>query len=419
MPDQPDRRDQRTPHRRALSRRAVLGGFALGGAAAVTGSAGPAGALVRAGGTPAEDPAGAPSLGSVVEPFRGVHQAGIATALQAHATFVALDLRPGVDRGALARLMVLLTDDIDRLSQGRPALADPEPELASVPARLTVTVGFGRGLLRAAGLADQTPAWLADGLPSFAIDRLQQRWSGGDLVLQVAAEDPMTISHALRVLLTDADPFARVRWVQQGFHRPAHTSPGGTGRNLMGQLDGTVNPESGSADFDSVVWIDRGPAWLSGGSALLVRRIAMDLKAWGAMDLAGKEQSIGRRLSDGAPLTGGTEFSAPDYTATDDNGFLVIPPTAHIRRAHARAPGERLLRRPYNYDDGIGPDGEADAGLIFAAYMADPAQQYVPIQRRLAKADVLNVWTTPIGSALFAVPRGVADGEYLGQALLG
>jgi dye decolorizing peroxidase len=339
--------------------------------------------------------------------------------MQAVATFVALDLRRGVDREALVRLMVLLTDDIDRLSQGRPALADPEPELATVPARLTVTVGFGYGLLRAAGLREQAPSWLADGLPSFQIDKLQDRWSGGDLVLQVAAEDPMTISHALRVLLADADPFASVRWVQHGFHRPAHTSPGGTGRNLMGQLDGTVNPAVGSQDFDSVVWIDQGPPWLTGGCAMLVRRIAMDLRAWGAMDLAGKEESIGRRLSDGAPLTGGTEFSAPDYEATDDNGFSVIAPTAHMRRAHPHSPRERLLRRPFNYDDGIAKDGAPDAGLIFAAYMADPAAQYVPIQRRLAQADVLNVWTTPIGSALFAVPRGLAADEYLGQALLG
>ena len=360
-----------------------------------------------------------PALGDVVEPFRGPHQSGIATPMQATATFVALDLRDDVDRDALIRMMVLLTDDIDRLSQGTPALADPQPELATVPARLTVTVGYGLGALVAAGLEDQAPAWLAAGLPEFSIDKLQKRWSDGDVILQVAAEDPVTVSHALRVLLTDADPFATVRWIQSGFHRPANTTPGGTGRNLMGQVDGTVNPTSGTEDFDDVVWVPDGPSWLVGGTAMLVRRIAMDLKTWGAMDLVGKEESIGRRLSDGAPLTGGDEFTAPDYEAVDENGFLVIPPTSHMRRAHATAPAERILRRPYNYDDGFAGDGTADAGLIFAAYMADPMAQYVPIQKRLAAADVLNVWTTPIGSALFAVPRGVQEGEYIGQALLG
>ena len=88
-----------------------------------------------------------PALGDAVEPFRGPHQAGIATPMQATATFVALDLRDDVDRDALIRMMVLLTDDIDRLSQGTAALADPQPELATVPARLTVTVGYGRGAL--------------------------------------------------------------------------------------------------------------------------------------------------------------------------------------------------------------------------------------------------------------------------------
>ena len=51
--------------------------------------------------------------------------------------------------------------------------------------------------------------------------------------------------------------------------------------------------------------------------------------------------------------------------------------------------------------------------------MADPIAQFVPIQERLATSDVLNIWTTPIGSALFAVPGGVQPGEYIGQALLG
>ena len=51
--------------------------------------------------------------------------------------------------------------------------------------------------------------------------------------------------------------------------------------------------------------------------------------------------------------------------------------------------------------------------------MADPQAQFVPIQRRLAEADVLNVWTTPVGSALLAVPPGFSEGEYIGQTLLG
>ena len=217
------------------------------------------------------------------------------------------------------------------------------------------------------------------------------------------------MSHAVRVLLNDAGPFATVRWAQSGFHRPANTAPAGiTGRNLFGQVDGTVNPTPGTEDFADVVWLARRlrdadlargrlRRWWCGGS----RWTCGSGAGWTSMT---KEDSIGRRLSDGAPLTGGTEFTAPDYEAVDDNGFLVIPPTAHMRLAHAQAPVERILRRPYNYDDGIAADGTADAGLIFVAYQADPVAQFVPIQERLATSDVLNIWTTPIGSALFAVP---------------
>ncbi len=423
VPDQ-----QSAPPPAGVTRRGLLGALGIGVGGLAVGAA--AGYAVASEGDPAGGDSGSaasevgtvPVPGSTIEPFHGIHQAGVETPLQANAAFLALDLKDDVDREALVRLMRLLTDDVERLSEGRPALADPQPELAVVPARLTVTVGFGMGLLEAAGLTDQAPAWLAAGLPSFSIDKLQDRWSGGDLLLQVAAEDPVTVSHATRVLLNDAGPFATVRWAQSGFHRPANTAPAGiTGRNLFGQVDGTVNPTPGTGDFADVVWLGAGsgtPTWLEGGSSIVVRRVAMDLRVWGGLDVMTKEDSIGRRLSDGAPLTGGTEFTAPDYEAVDDDGFLVIPPTAHMRLAHAQAPAERILRRPYNYDDGIAADGTADAGLIFVAYQADPVTQFVPIQERLATSDVLNIWTTPIGSALFAVPRGTQPGEYLGQSLL-
>lgn len=398
-----------------LSRRGLLGGLALGTGGLMVGAA--TGYAVAASPDGEPEPGSIPELGSAVIPCHGAHQAGLDTPMAANATFVALDLMPEADRESLVRMMRLLTDDIVRLTEGRPALADPQPELAAVPARLTVTVGFGLGLLRAAGLASEAPHWLRKGLPSFTVDKLTPQWSGGDVLLQVAAEDPVTVSHAVRVLVTDSRPFATVRWSQSGFHRPAGTAPVGvTGRNLMGQVDGTVNPQLGSDDFDRVVWEppDSEPAWLRGGTAAVVRRIAMDLTTWGGLDETAKEEAMGRRLSDGAPLTGGTEFTGPDFEATNDLGLPVIGDTAHIRLAHPQAADERILRRPYNYDD-----GPQDAGLIFAAYMANPATQFIPIQRRLADLDVMNLWTTPIGSALFAIPAGFSEGEYIGQTLLG
>ncbi|MFB4414257.1 Dyp-type peroxidase domain-containing protein, partial [Pantoea sp. ANP04] len=80
-------------------------------------------------------------------PFYGAHQAGITTEPQTHATYIALNLRDALDCESLGRLLRLLSDDAARLTQGQAALADTEPELGAVPARLTVTFGFGPKLV--------------------------------------------------------------------------------------------------------------------------------------------------------------------------------------------------------------------------------------------------------------------------------
>ncbi|MFC7714020.1 Dyp-type peroxidase [Nonomuraea recticatena] len=346
---------------------------------------------------------GAATLAELIEPFDGLHQAGIATTPQTHAVFVGFDLLRTTRKEAIVRLLRLLTDDARRLTQGRPALADTEPELALTPARLTVTFGFGPGLFRAAGLDSPVKA-----LPAFTTDRLQKRWSGGDLLVQICADDNLTVSHALRMIVKDARSFTRVRWTQRGFRQ----SSGTVNRNLMGQVDGTVNP----TDLDRAVWISDGP--LRGGTTLVLRRIRMELETWDAADRVAREFTIGRRLADGAPLTGRAERDEPDFEKVNALGFPVISESAHIRRARVSDPGMRILRRPYNYDDGLAPDGRSDSGLLFASYQADIDHQFVPVQRNLAEADLLNEWITPIGSAVFAIPPGCSPSGWIGDSLL-
>ncbi|HEX6970380.1 MAG TPA: Dyp-type peroxidase [Micromonosporaceae bacterium] len=396
-----------------VSRRRLLTGGALVAGAAL------AGAAVGAAATAPDDRSAVPAadLGGEFEPFIGAHQAGIVTVAQAHAAFVAFDLRDGVDRAALARLMRLWTDDAARLTRGEAALADTEPELAAVPARLTVTFGFGPGVFRAAGLEHLRPPAVA-ALPPFPIDRLERAWSDGDLLVQICADDPLTVSHAQRMLVKDARPFCSVRWVQSGFlDRRGVRAVGETPRNLFGQVDGTVNP---SPDvFDQAVWVSEGPDWLRGGTTVVIRRIRLDLEGWDLLGRAERELVIGRRLDNGAPLTGRKEHDPPDFTATDEHGLPVIPEFAHIRRAHVGDERLRILRRSYNYDLPPAADGTADAGLIFVSYQADVERQFLPIQRRLAELDMLNRWTTPIGSAVFAVPPGCAPDGWIGDRLLG
>jgi dye decolorizing peroxidase len=118
-------------------------------------------------------------------------------------------------------------------------------------------------------------------------------------------------------------------------------------------------------------------------------------------------------------LTGTDEFDEPDFEAKTAIGFPVIPEFSHLRRARSENPDERIFRRGYNYDDPPPAGQISDSGLIFVSFQADVDRQFVPIQRRLADLDLLNEWTTPVGSAVFAVPPGCAAGGYIGETLLG
>ncbi|MBC7442366.1 MAG: Dyp-type peroxidase [Ramlibacter sp.] len=403
------------PARRRLSRRHLL----LGGAAAGIGAAGALGVdlAVKAGAAAPAHTAEPVFSGSDTVPFFGVHQAGVDTVPQAHASFVALRLHGEVDRAGLRRLMRILTDDAARLTQGDAALADSEPELAVVPARLTVTFGFGAALVARAGGA--APGWLKP-LPAFTVDRLEPAWTGGDLLLQIAADDPMTVAHATRMLLKDVRSFATVHWVQPGFRRSAGSEkPGTTMRNLFGQVDGTANPVSGTDDFDTLVWGPAGnPAWLAGGTGFVLRRISMDLDKWDRLDRSGRESALGRTLATGAPLTGEKERDEPDFAATTPLGFPVIPEYSHLRRARSEDRSQRIHRRGYNYDDTPTGTAVSNSGLLFVAFQADVDAQFVPIQQRLDTLDLLNQWITPIGSAVFAIPPGCTAGGFIGDTLL-
>ena len=192
-------------------------------------------------------------------------------------------------------------------------------------------------------------------------------------------------------------------------------------RNLFGQVDGTVQPDVHGLD-EALLWCGGDqPAWLREGSALVLRRIRMNLDTWDQVDRLSRENAIGRRLDTGAPVTappGADALAPPDLDAQDSLGFHIIDDGAHLRRAHAQAPHERFLRRPYSYDDPPAPGELSDSGLLFAAFMADPVRQFVPVQQRLAEKDLLNIWTTPVGSAVFAILPGAREGEILGEALL-
>lgn len=394
-------------------RQLLLGAAGLAGGSAIAGGAGAVAAEAYKRGFEAAEASGELKVGKARVPWSGKHQSGIETPAQAHAHFIALDLHPNITSDDMLRWMLLLTEDIAALASGDAVLADPSPELIAGAANLTVTIGFGPTLFTKLALEDKLPLGFKQ-LPAFKIDALQSEYCGGDVLLQVGADDLQILTHATRALLRDSDTFATVRWTQAGFTNAVGTNrPGATQRNLMGQVDGTDNPEFGSDAFKSQVWITDGPAWAVGGTQIAIRRIKMNLETWDTLGRPQKEQTIGRYLHNGAPLGGTHERDPIDFEATDENGLKVIPNFAHIRRASAQNLDELFFRRPFNYHD----LSNGESGLLWTAYAKNLDKQYVPVQQRLADFDLLNTWTTPVGSAVFAIARGIKPGEILAEEL--
>ncbi|WP_240969802.1 iron uptake transporter deferrochelatase/peroxidase subunit [Actinacidiphila epipremni] len=405
-----------------VSRRRLFGVAGAAGAVGLVGG-GAAGAAATAAGH--HDPVALTTVGSAHIPFEGARQAGIVQPAQARGHLVAFDLAPGADRRAAAALLRRWSDAVRSMTRAdrpaAPAAYDDQVAYDAGPASLTVTFGFGRSFFGRTGLGSALPEALAP-LPDFPGDHLDRTRSDGDLWVQIGADDALVAFHALRVLQKAARDTAAVRWQMNGFSRtPGATAHPMTGRNLMGQIDGTNNPKPTDPDFESRVFVPAhgSPAWMAGGSYAVVRRIRMLLDDWDHLPVARQEQVIGRRKSDGAPLSGGTETTPVDLAKFRPDGSLAIAGDAHIRvAAPASNSGAAMLRRSFSYHDGIGADGVPDAGLLFVAWQADPMRGFVPVQRKLDGADGLSRFLRHEASGLFAVPGGAGPGEYVGQRLL-
>ncbi|BFV58171.1 iron uptake transporter deferrochelatase/peroxidase subunit [Kitasatospora sp. CMC57] len=399
----------------SLSRRALLGSAGAGLAVGVAG-----GALGRQA-LAATAPSDGDALGRAAIPFHGPRQAGILQPAQARVQLAAFDLTEGAGRDGLRKLLQQWSATAARLARGEDApSAENQIALDAGPCSLTVTFGFGASLFDKAGLTDRRPAALAP-LPEFPGDAIDRARSDGDLWVQIGADDALVVFHALRVLQRQAAGTATLRWQMAGFGRtPGATPHPMTGRNLMGQVDGTNNPKPDQDGFDQKIFTAGGDGWPVGGTYAVVRRIRMLLDNWESLPTDRQERVIGRRKSDGAPLSGGTETTAVDLAARDADGALAVAPDAHVRvAAPASNGGATMLRRGFSYADGTLADGSPDAGLLFVAFQADPSKGFVPVQRKLARGDGLSRFLRHEASGLYAVPPGAAEGGYVGEFLFG
>jgi deferrochelatase/peroxidase EfeB len=363
-------------------------------------------------------------------PFYGPNQAGIVTPPQQRLFFGSLDLLND-DRGALQTLLERWSVAAPLLAAGKPVGAiEPGNRLAPPddtgeanelpPSKLTTTVGLGRSVFVDAqgrdrlGLARQLPPPLVP-IPAFSGgELLDPARSDGDIALQCCADDATVAFHAFRNLARIGRDLTSVRWTQLGFGRAASTGMQTTPRNLQGFRDGTNNLDATDAALmRRHVWVgpDDGPAWMTGGTYMVTRRIRMRIEHWDRSSLEDQEVTIGRTKLTGAPLTGVAEHDAPNLEALDATGALIIAEDAHIRlAAPAENGGLRILRRGYNFSDGIeAATGELDAGLFFIAMQRDPRRQFIPLQQRLGRHDALNEYIEHEAGALFAVVPGIAD----------
>ncbi|MDH5148808.1 iron uptake transporter deferrochelatase/peroxidase subunit [Brevibacterium casei] len=368
--------------------------------------------------------------------FFGRHQAGIVTEAQDRMCFAAVNVLTD-DRDELIDLLTQWTAAAANLSRGLPVVEDGvaggsrfAPPMDTGEAQglsaghLTVTIGFGRSLFTDAdgqdrfGIADRLPSGLIE-LPHFPGDRLDEARTGGDLCIQACADDPQVAVHAVRNLIRMGFGIVSTRWMQLGFGRTASTSPAQeTPRNLFGFKDGTANIRSDEEKaLGEHVWVRDG-SWMDDGCYLVARRIRMHIETWDRESLDGQEQIFGRTKMTGAPLSGGEEFTEPDFAMAGSANLPIIPTSSHVHLAHPKQNGGiRILRRGYNYADGADAQGNLDAGLFFIAFVADPAGDYVPMQNRLAKEDALSEYLLHTGSGLFAIPPGVNEGGWIGQTL--
>ncbi|MEE6167381.1 MULTISPECIES: iron uptake transporter deferrochelatase/peroxidase subunit [unclassified Mycolicibacterium] len=362
-------------------------------------------------------------------PFHAEHQSGILTPPPAEkqnfASHIAFDVT-AKDKAGLAQTFAALTERARFLTAGGtpPELGISQPPADSavlgpvIPADgLTVTVAVGASLFDGRyGLADRKPGKLKP-MTVFPNDFPDPQWSHGDVLLQLCANNPDTVHHALRDIMRTVRGRMQMRWRIDGYNSPSR--PSGTGRNLLGFKDGTGNPVS--TDAANLIWVTdpAEPAWSHGGSYMVVRLIRMLVEFWDRVSINEQERMFGRRRDSGAPLDGNNEFDSPDYAA--DAKGKTIPLDAHIRLANPRTPAtdnQRLLRRSYNYDLGVDRNGNMQSGHVFVCFQQDIDRQFETVQNRLNDEPLVD-YVQPFGGGYFFALPGLADDhDWYGRALL-
>ena len=242
-------------------------------------------------------------------------------------------------------------------------------------------------------------------LPPFAgDDNIDPTRLGGDVMLSAHSSDP-TVLTAVLADLTAMLPGARPRWEQLIFRG---NGEGTKARNPLGFMDGIVVPR-GDAELEKSVWIGSGA--LTGATVCVIRRLRIDTARFRAQTVEAREAIIGRRLGDGAPLSGGGPDDQVNLTAKTPEGEYLVPARSHSRGAHPSFTGSGLMfRRSYSFEN------EAEAGLVFISFQSE-LRTFTVTQQRLDEVDDLMKYVTPTASGTFLMLPGFSTRAPLGSSL--
>ncbi|QMV44098.1 iron uptake transporter deferrochelatase/peroxidase subunit [Cohnella cholangitidis] len=354
-------------------------------------------------------------------PMYGEHQAGIITPQQTYMYLASFRLTV-TDRDALIKVLRDWTKFSDLSTAGGTMRTGDNPllppsdtgETLDLPAsKLTVTFGFGPTFFSLDGkdrfgIAHKIPRFLKD-IPRMPSDNLDPLMSGGDICIQVCAEDQQVAFHALRNFIRLSMGSATLNWMQEGFISGGQS--GQTPRNLFGFKDGTANALHQTPDgYKDVVWAGEDePDWMRGGTYMAYRKVRMFLEVWDRSSLSDQEDTFGRYKESGAAYGKKGEFDTPDPAQ--------MPIASHVRLA--KESKQLIHRRGYSYTAGVDPrTGNVDAGLLFISYQRNPEEQLLPMLKLMQSKDALNEYVSHVASGLFACPGGLREGQYIGQTIL-
>lgn len=365
--------------------------------------------------------------------FYGLHQAGIVTPRPAAgmiASFHVLAKTPE----EVERLFRSLSQRIAFLMKGGtpPELDDKLPPADSgilgpiiPPDNLTITVSLGSSFFEQRDwLTAHKPVRLSR-MKASRNDALDADLCHGDLNLQICANTPDTNMHALRDILKNLPDLMVLRWKQEGTVPVLPPKPDGsheTARNFLGFRDGTANPDGNDSPLmDKLVWVQQSdePSWAHAGTYQAVRIIRNFVERWDRTPLAEQEAIIGRKKASGAPFGGNVEVDIPDYSNDPEGKITALD--AHIRMANKRtktSDENLILRRPFNYSNGVSKSGQLEQGLLFICYQADLEKGFITVQRQL-DGEPLEEYIKPIGGGFFfTLPGPANEDDFVGRTLL-